>query len=134
MRLSYRSAAMCAVFLVGALAGRVEARNEHCAGGIQYVVGGLKDKQKGNTDDYLRQMNKAVQQLQAQIAQRDAGVAWIFAVVGALGSPEVGRVLQRVGAGDVRRRVRRRCRHHRSAGRALRMICSSDAGRMMVCD
>ena len=64
MRLSYRSAAMCAVVLMSALAARVEARNEHCAGGIQYVVGGLKDKQKGNTEDYLRQMNKAVQQLQ----------------------------------------------------------------------
>lgn len=63
MRLSYRSAAVCAVLLSGVLAGRVEARNQHCAGGIQYVVGGLKDKGKGNTEDYLRQMNKAVAQL-----------------------------------------------------------------------
>ncbi len=63
MRLSYRSAAVCAVILTGVLAGRVDARNEHCAGGIQYVVGGLKDKGKGNTEDYLRQMNKAIAQL-----------------------------------------------------------------------
>lgn len=48
----------------GLLAGIAEARNEHCAGGIQYVVGGLKDKDKGNTEDYLRQMNKAVAQLE----------------------------------------------------------------------
>ncbi len=47
-----------------ALAGVALARNPHCAGGIQYVVGGLRDKEKGLTDDYLRQMNKAVQQLE----------------------------------------------------------------------
>ena len=40
------------------------ARNPHCAGGIQYVVGGLRDNEKGLTEDYLRQMNKAVQQLE----------------------------------------------------------------------
>jgi tetratricopeptide (TPR) repeat protein len=47
-----------------------EARNPHCAGGIQYVVGGLRDKEKGNTEDYLRQMNKAVAQLE-QCASED---------------------------------------------------------------
>lgn len=41
-----------------------EARNPHCAGGIQYVVGGLRDKTKGLTEDYQRQMNKAVHQLE----------------------------------------------------------------------
>lgn len=41
-----------------------EARNPHCAGGIQYVVGGLRDKQNGNLEDYMRQMNKAVAQLE----------------------------------------------------------------------
>jgi Flp pilus assembly protein TadD len=50
--------------LGGGLAGVADARNEHCAGGIQYVVGGLKDKDKGNTEDYLRQMNKAIAQLE----------------------------------------------------------------------
>lgn len=43
--------------------GPALARNPHCAGGIQYVVGGLRDKANGMTEDYLRQMNKAVQQL-----------------------------------------------------------------------
>jgi tetratricopeptide (TPR) repeat protein len=37
----------------------------HCAGGIQYVVQGLKDKERGNTEDYAREMNKAVDQLVA---------------------------------------------------------------------
>ncbi|HUK63312.1 MAG TPA: tetratricopeptide repeat protein [Dongiaceae bacterium] len=50
--------------LVATLALPAYARNPHCAGGIQYVVGGLRDKDKGNTEDYLRQMNKAVQQLE----------------------------------------------------------------------
>jgi tetratricopeptide (TPR) repeat protein len=45
------------------VAGVAAARNPHCAGGIQYVVQGLKDKERGNTEDYLRQMNKAVDQL-----------------------------------------------------------------------
>lgn len=41
-----------------------QARNEHCAGGIQYVVGGMRDKEKGNTDDFVSQMRKAVQQFE----------------------------------------------------------------------
>src|SRR5712692_3322593 len=44
-------------------AGVASARNPHCAGGIQYVVQGLKDKERGNTEDYSREMNKAVEQL-----------------------------------------------------------------------
>jgi len=44
-------------------AGTALARNPHCAGGIQYVVQGLRDKERGNTEDYEREMNKAVQQL-----------------------------------------------------------------------
>ncbi len=47
-----------------ALGDAVQARNEHCAGGIQYVVGGMRDKDKGNTEDYHNQMVKAVQQLE----------------------------------------------------------------------
>ena len=39
------------------------ARNPHCAGGIQYVVQGLRDKDRGMTEDYTREMNKAVDQL-----------------------------------------------------------------------
>jgi tetratricopeptide (TPR) repeat protein len=52
-----------AVLLVAGLAGTASARNPHCAGGIQYVVQGLGDKNKGNTEDYTREMNKAVDQL-----------------------------------------------------------------------
>lgn len=48
-----------------AWAGSALARNMHCAGGIQYVVQGLKDKERGNKEDYEREMNKAVQQLTA---------------------------------------------------------------------
>ena len=47
------------------VAGAASARNMHCAGGIQYVVQGLKDKERGNTEDYAREMNKAVDQLNA---------------------------------------------------------------------
>ncbi len=53
-----------------ALGGVAEARNPHCAGGIQYVVQAMKDKDKGNTDDYQREINKAVQQLE-QCASED---------------------------------------------------------------
>jgi tetratricopeptide (TPR) repeat protein len=46
------------------LAGAAEARNPHCAGGIQYVVQAMNDKQKNNMEDYTREINKAVQQLE----------------------------------------------------------------------
>ena len=62
-------AAGLSVLLVAALAGAAWARNPHCAGGIQYVLQGLRDKEKGNTEDYLRQMNKAVDQLSMCVAE-----------------------------------------------------------------
>jgi Flp pilus assembly protein TadD len=46
------------------LAGAAEARNPHCAGGIQYVVQAMNDKSKNNMEDYTREINKAVQQLE----------------------------------------------------------------------
>ncbi len=49
--------------LAATLAGSAWARNPHCAGGIQYVVQGLRDRDKGNTEDYTRQILKAVDQL-----------------------------------------------------------------------
>ena len=55
--------ALAALGLALVLGGIAEARNEHCAGGIQYVVQAMKDKDKGNIDDYQREINKAVQQL-----------------------------------------------------------------------
>ncbi len=56
------AASAAALLLVGGVAS---ARNMHCAGGIQYVVQGMKDKERGNTEDYTREMNKAVDQLVA---------------------------------------------------------------------
>ena len=63
----------CLVAAIACLAwaGTALARNPHCAGGIQYVVQGLKDKERGNTEDYQREMNKAVEQL-TQCSTEDA--------------------------------------------------------------
>ena len=59
--------------LIGAsVAGTAEARNPHCAGGIQYVVQAMRDKDKGNTEDYAREINKAVQQLEQCSAEDPA--------------------------------------------------------------
>ena len=56
-------AAFVAAVACLAWAGSAFARNPHCAGGIQYVVQGLKDKDRGNTEDYEREMRKAIEQL-----------------------------------------------------------------------
>lgn len=45
------------------LAGTAGARNPNCAGGIQYVMQGIADKQKGNLEDYQRELLKAVDRL-----------------------------------------------------------------------
>jgi tetratricopeptide (TPR) repeat protein len=45
------------------LAGTAEARNPNCAGGIQYVVLATRDKEKGNLEDYQREIYKAVDRL-----------------------------------------------------------------------
>ena len=45
------------------LAGTAEARNPNCAGGIQYLVQALRDKEKGNLEDYQREIFKAVDRL-----------------------------------------------------------------------
>jgi len=70
-------------------AGAADARNPHCAGGIQYVVQGLSDKNKGNMDDYRREMHKAVEQLN-QCSSEDPNdfealgyLGWAYAEVGA---------------------------------------------------
>lgn len=88
-RLGIGATVLAAASLV--FGGPAEARNPHCAGGIQYVVGGLRDKEKGNTEDYMRQMNKAVQQLE-QCAQEDTADAeavgylgWAYAEVDSMG-------------------------------------------------
>jgi tetratricopeptide (TPR) repeat protein len=64
-----------------------EARNPHCAGGIQYVVQAMRDKEKGNTDDYRREMGKAVQQLEICVkedpndAEAIGYLGWAYAEV-----------------------------------------------------
>src|SRR5207247_10680532 len=73
------------------LPGVAGARNPHCAGGIQYVVGGLRDKGAGNTEDYLRQMQKAVQQLEDCAAQDSTDyealgyLGWAYAEIDSCG-------------------------------------------------
>jgi tetratricopeptide (TPR) repeat protein len=74
----------CAVI---AAVGPALARNPHCAGGIQYVVGGLRDKERGLAEDYQRQMQKALQQLTECAAGDPADLealgylAWAYAEV-----------------------------------------------------
>lgn len=51
------------ILLAAGLAGRAEARNPNCAGGIQYVVQGMRDKEKQNLEDYKREMLKAIDRL-----------------------------------------------------------------------
>ncbi len=63
------SGVVAALWLLVA-AAESQARNPHCAGGIQYVSQGMNDKSKGNMDDYQREMVKAIQQL-TQCAQED---------------------------------------------------------------
>jgi tetratricopeptide (TPR) repeat protein len=52
-----------AVLLAAVAVPRAEARNYHCAGGIQYVVQGQQEFAKGNIDDAHRIYGKAVAQL-----------------------------------------------------------------------
>ena len=52
-----------ALVALAACAGAAAARNFHCAGGIQYVIQGTKEKDKGNLEDAHRIFGKAVTQL-----------------------------------------------------------------------
>ena len=85
-----RTASLAA--LSGALmAGVAEARNPHCAGGIQYVVQAIRDKDKGNLEDYTREINKAVQQLEICQTEDPADfeaigyLGWAYAEVESMG-------------------------------------------------
>ena len=51
------------VVLALVLATTAWARNPNCAGGIQYLMQGMRDKEKGNIEDYQREMLKAVDRL-----------------------------------------------------------------------
>lgn len=64
MRHLATTSALLGALAVAGWAGAAHARNPHCAGGIQYVVQGMRDKDKGNMEDYQRQLAKAVQQLE----------------------------------------------------------------------
>ena len=57
-------AAVSAALILMLAAGAAWARNPHCAGGIQYLTQAVGDKAKGNLDDYSREIQKAVQQLE----------------------------------------------------------------------
>ena len=80
-----------------------EARNPHCAGGIQYVVGGLRDKNNGNLEDYQRQMQKAVMQLEGCAAEDSVDfeaigyLGWAYAEVESCGP--AGRWFQKAITG-----------------------------------
>ena len=65
MKLRIVVAALAAALISSVVAGAAWARNPHCAGGIQYLTQALSDKQRGNTEDYHREISKAVQQLEA---------------------------------------------------------------------
>jgi tetratricopeptide (TPR) repeat protein len=49
--------------------GPAFARNPHCAGGIQYLTQWRNDKDKGNLDDYRRELMKSIQQLEMCAAE-----------------------------------------------------------------
>ena len=76
-----------AVVSVAAMTGVAEARNPHCAGGIQYLNIGLNDKAKGNMEDYKREIRKAVDQLSQCAAEDPADLealgylGWAYAEV-----------------------------------------------------
>lgn len=89
--MNLRRTTVVPVLIAAAVLGSIapaEARNPHCAGGIQYVVGGLRDKEKGNIEDYQRQFAKAVGQLEqcvgedAEDAEAVGYLGWAYAETG----------------------------------------------------
>ncbi len=82
---------LAALMMAVLAAPAADARNPHCAGGIQYVVQGLRDKDKGNFEDYQRQMGKAIDQL-TKCAEQDPAdfeaigyLGWAYAEVDSAG-------------------------------------------------
>lgn len=90
MKLRLTVAAL-SVTLCALTAGTAFARNPHIAGGVQYVTQGLSDKQRGNTEDYQREMNKAVDQLSLGTSEDPADyegqgyLAWAYAELDSAG-------------------------------------------------
>jgi len=58
-----RTAIGLALLAIAIGAGTAAARNFHCSGGIQYVIQGTKEKDKGNLEDAHRIFGKGVTQL-----------------------------------------------------------------------
>lgn len=56
--------AAVAMLVTASAATMALARNPHCSGGILYVTQGMRDRDKGDTESYKRQMNKAVAELE----------------------------------------------------------------------
>lgn len=90
--------------LTGALgAGVAEARNPNCAGGIQYVVQAMRDKDKGNTEDYVREINKAVSVLEKCLQEDPVDfeaigyLGWAYAEVESAGPGGVAFETARAG-------------------------------------
>lgn len=72
-------AALAAVVLGVVLAPRVEARDFNVAGGIQYVIQGTKEKEKGNLEDAARIFGKAVATLTKGVENDPKDdEAWIY--------------------------------------------------------
>jgi len=63
VKLQHLASGVLAAAALASLGGVAEARNPHCAGGIQYFAQAQADKGKGNTEDYQREIGKAVMQL-----------------------------------------------------------------------
>jgi tetratricopeptide (TPR) repeat protein len=61
--------AVAVAWCVAAVAGVAEARNPNCAGGIQYLDQALRDNEKGNKEDYQREIGKALQRLEMCVAE-----------------------------------------------------------------
>ena len=82
--------ALTAALTLTLAAGMAWARNPHCAGGIQYLTQALADKQKGNTEDYQREIQKAVMQLEACAAEDPTDfegigyLGWVYGEVDSL--------------------------------------------------
>ncbi len=98
-----RSLALAVAALAAGLAGQAQARNPHCAGGIQYVSQAMNDKNRGNLEDYQREISKAVQQL-TQCASEDPAdlealgyLGWAYAEVDS--SKLAGEIFEKAIAG-----------------------------------
>ena len=68
-----------ALLAMAICAGTSAARNFHCAGGIQYVIQGTKEKDKGNLEDAHRIFGKGVAQLrQCTTEDPNDSEAWSY--------------------------------------------------------